>query len=556
MLSDQEIEKNAKQLADYKRNDALPDILERYAALIDDYRRLKSDYEEEREGRERYKQLARGQGKNPLVLVLVDGDGYIFEDDLIRDGADGGTRAAKRLSDAVEHSLRRKGIEKCDVIIRVYANLVGLSKALYKAGLCGAEKRSLAPFTAGFNRAYGLSDFVDAGELKENADFKLRAMLDLYAENSHCKHIYLAACHDVGYVSELTPYRGNRDKFTLLSTPSLHFHNEFHKLGMNIEELPGVFRTTPLDVAPPYRSGVPLVPNKSVAMATHSQPSSSLPNNDGQGQKICQFFQVGKCKYGKACKNYHPEPRPLSFHSNRASRSESDFGSNGGGGGGYAFEYQGQGQGQAPAANPPDPAPYTKNEFHLLPRNHEIPRGYVAVNQNQHRLDAYIPPPTNDAINRLKARSDRQKLCNSKHLIGKCDNENCGYDHSPITEDLRPALELLSRSMPCPKRGDCRNENCVYGHICQRTDCKHRGGKSFCRISPQMHAEALALGQLIPAVAKRPPTHPANPGPNHHQYRLSPSTDDEVYSYPANDVDSEGEEGAPIMSPIVDTGAL
>ena len=553
MLSDQEIEKNAKQLADYKRNDALPDILERYAALIDDYRRLKSDYEEEREGRERYKQLARGQGKNPIVLVLVDGDGYIFDDELVRDGADGGTRAAKRLSDAIEYSLRRKGIEKCDVIIRVYANLVGLSKALYKAGLCGAEKRSLAPFTAGFNRAYGLNDFIDAGELKENADFKLRAMLDLYAENSHCKHIYLAACHDVGYVSELTRYRGNRDKFTLLSTPSLQFHGEFHKLGMNIEELPGVFRTTPLDTAQGYKSGISVGPNKSATMVIHSQSSPSVPNNDSQGQKICPFFQVGKCKYGKSCKNYHPESRPLSFHSARASRSESDFGSNGGG---YAFERQGQGQGQGqgPSAGPSDQAPYIKNEFHLLPRNDQIPRGYVAVNQNQHRLDAYILPPSNDAVNRLKARSDRQKLCNSKHLIGKCDNENCAYDHSPITEDLRPALELLSRSMPCPKRGDCRNENCVYGHVCQRTDCKHRGGKSFCRISPPMHAEPLAFSEFVPAVAKRSP-HSSNLGSNSH-HRSSPSTDDDVYSYPANDVDSEGEQGAPIMSPIVDAGIL
>ena len=535
MLSDQEIERNAKQLADYKRTDALPDILERYAALIEDYKRLKSDYEEEREGRERYKQLARGQGKRPLVLVLVDGDGYVFNDDMVRDGTDGGLKAARQINDAVEKSLARKGIEKCDIVVRVYANLVGLSKALYKGGLCGAEKRSLAPFAAGFNRAYGLHDFIDAGELKENADFKLRAMLELYADNNHCKHIYLAACHDVGYISELTPYRGNREKFTLLSTPSLQFHPEFHKLGMNVEELPGVFRTTPLESITAYnRSGIPLGPSKS-AIAT---PLNSPTSNDG---KLCQFFQLGKCKYGKGCKNHHPEPRQVSFHSNRAS---SDFGSNGG----YGFEQQGIGARDNGVFSD---LSYTKNEFQLLPRNHQIPKGQVAVNQNQHRLDTYIPPPTNDAIARLKARSDRQKLCNSKHLIGACDNESCGYDHSPITDDLRPALELLSRSMPCPKRGDCRNENCVYGHICQRADCKYRGGKSFCRISPQMHNEPLAFDALVPAIPKKSP-HTANSGPNH---RRSPSTDDDVYSFPANDADSEGEQGAPIMSPVVDLGA-
>jgi hypothetical protein len=36
------------------------DLFEKYAQLVDSYRRLKSDYEEERESRERYKQLARG----------------------------------------------------------------------------------------------------------------------------------------------------------------------------------------------------------------------------------------------------------------------------------------------------------------------------------------------------------------------------------------------------------------------------------------------------------------------------------------------------------------
>ncbi|KAH7112668.1 hypothetical protein EDB81DRAFT_827043 [Dactylonectria macrodidyma] len=82
-------------------------------------------------------------------------------------------------------------------MVRVYANLVGLSKHLNKNGLCGAEKRSLSSFTAGFNRSYGLTDFVDAGELKENADHKMKAMLRLYAENTQCKHIYFAACHDV-----------------------------------------------------------------------------------------------------------------------------------------------------------------------------------------------------------------------------------------------------------------------------------------------------------------------------------------------------------------------
>ncbi|CAK3785811.1 hypothetical protein B0A50_05481 [Lecanosticta acicola] len=116
---------------------------------MDDYKRLLSDFEEAREAREKYKQLARGSEANPFALVLVDGDGYLFEDDLVRDGReDGGSRAASLLNDFVKASLRSLGLENCRVM------------------------------------------------------------------NSQCKHIYFAACHDVGYISELVPYRANRDRIT------------------------------------------------------------------------------------------------------------------------------------------------------------------------------------------------------------------------------------------------------------------------------------------------------------------------------------------------------
>ncbi|KAF6514161.1 hypothetical protein HZS61_006417 [Fusarium oxysporum f. sp. conglutinans] len=193
MLPDETIDRAADTLAKFRNNNALNDILDQYAVLIEDYKRLKSDYEEEREGRER---------------------------------------------------LRRKGLESCEVMVRMYANLTGLSKTLCKSGLSGAEKRSFSSFAAGFNHSYGLADFIDAGELKENADFKLKAILRLYAENAQCKHIYFAACHDVGYVSDLIPFRGNRERFTLIRTPSLLFHKEFDRLGMNVEELLFILRSS------------------------------------------------------------------------------------------------------------------------------------------------------------------------------------------------------------------------------------------------------------------------------------------------------------------------
>jgi hypothetical protein len=67
----------------------LQSLTTKYQGIIEDYRKLKSDYEEARESRERYKKQIRERGRisgttretsrngKSFVLVLVDGDGYI-----------------------------------------------------------------------------------------------------------------------------------------------------------------------------------------------------------------------------------------------------------------------------------------------------------------------------------------------------------------------------------------------------------------------------------------------------------------------------------------------
>ncbi|KAK4060475.1 uncharacterized protein Triagg1_10745 [Trichoderma aggressivum f. europaeum] len=305
---DDELERAAQQLANFRKDNALPEILDRYAALIESYKRLQSDYEEERDARERYKQIARGVERNSFVLVLIDGDGYVFNESLVSKGIDGGRTAAQLLHESINTSLQRKGIDHCQIMVRVWVNLAGLSKALSRAGLVGVEKRSLSPFIASFNRSYGLFDFIDAGEWKENADFKLRAMLNLYAENPQCKHIYFAACHDVGYISDLTTYIGNRERFTLINSSSVKFHKEYLKLGMEIEELPGVFLSMPLGetiVSNSSRLGpASTVAEKSTAVVAWAPPSQSS-NSMGNDRKLCSFYQIGKCKYGRSCVNLH-----------------------------------------------------------------------------------------------------------------------------------------------------------------------------------------------------------------------------------------------------------
>lgn len=390
--------------------------------------------------------------------------------------------------------------------IRVYANVVGLSKALSKAGLSGAEKRSLAPFIANFNRSYPFTDFIDAGEHKENADFKLRGLLRLYAENAQCKHVFFAACHDAGYVSELSPYRGQRDRFTLIATPGLYFHEEFNKLDLGIEELHGVFRPLGSAMDGPYpkppqaftsytniTKGIPSAPKAvpSGPKAISSGPTAAAaPSKQSETGKPCRFYKSGNCRYGGQCNNVHLDggsPAPQTAKLVRDSwRSETvvaqnDFG--------------------APASKLQQSLP-TNVDPKQLPLKAQIPDGHVAVNKNGHRLDAYIEPTSHDAELRLKSRSAEQRLCNSLHIWGVCNNPKCEYDHKPLEADLKPALELLARSVPCPRRGACRNARCTYGHVCQKTDCKYRGGRTYCKLNYTPHIDDYAVHQFVPAASK------------------------------------------------------
>jgi hypothetical protein len=97
----------------------------------------------------------------------------------LKNSSEGGIDAARELSDSVRelmHSTMGVQAEQCQIMVRVYANVLGLSKALARAGLVGHEARSLSPFTSSFTRAQALFDFVDAAEKKEGSDYKIRGI--------------------------------------------------------------------------------------------------------------------------------------------------------------------------------------------------------------------------------------------------------------------------------------------------------------------------------------------------------------------------------------------
>jgi hypothetical protein len=76
-------------------------------------------------------------------------------------------------------------------------------------------------FTAGFNRSYGQTGFVDAGELKENADFKLKAMLKLAKKPRQGDEVGVDATYDVVALKSLAAKTGFDSIISSVSLPWL-----------------------------------------------------------------------------------------------------------------------------------------------------------------------------------------------------------------------------------------------------------------------------------------------------------------------------------------------
>jgi hypothetical protein len=100
-----------------------------------------------------------------------------FNDELIREKEEGGMKAARMMNEAIERYIQRSVPEAktSRVVVRVYADLTNLSKLLAKSKVTGLEKRSLAPFSAGFTRAMSFYDFVDSLD-EEGTRFKVRGL--------------------------------------------------------------------------------------------------------------------------------------------------------------------------------------------------------------------------------------------------------------------------------------------------------------------------------------------------------------------------------------------
>ena len=112
-------------------------------------------------------------------MVLIDGDGMIFEDELMQRGEEGGKEAANRLYSKIKEYADGNFDTlptDCRIVARVYANIKGLSEACSRAGILDSPFM-LQEFARGFNGGRVLFDFVDVPHGKDRADAKITSLL-------------------------------------------------------------------------------------------------------------------------------------------------------------------------------------------------------------------------------------------------------------------------------------------------------------------------------------------------------------------------------------------
>jgi hypothetical protein len=170
------------------------------------------------------------QSRYPFILVLIDGDGYLFQENYLKDPKSGGGDAAHRLLSEVKDRVKAARLQSMSfdyqVVVNVYANKRGLTGALLDAGII-SHPNDLEDFFFKFTQTQTLFQFIDCGPGKERVDTKIRGIYRVqisihlclltttpetyhfFLQNSQCKLIFLALCHDNGYLAELERYRND-----------------------------------------------------------------------------------------------------------------------------------------------------------------------------------------------------------------------------------------------------------------------------------------------------------------------------------------------------------
>ncbi|KAK4160410.1 hypothetical protein QBC43DRAFT_325467 [Cladorrhinum sp. PSN259] len=402
---------------------------------------------------------------SPFAFVVIDGDGAVFQEELIVRGEEGGGQAAHQLHSQLKEFFQDhpyfSTLNLDTIIVHVILSVDGLSRALNKTGVLPVtDHAALTKFGRGFCRAQPLFSFTDVGFGKEQADHKVRKLFEVMEKNIQCKCLILGGCHDNGYATFLESFRRNSKVCLLETTPPAA---DFKKLDFKRINLPDIFRTEP----------VPSTRSNSNSM-TASNGTSAPP-----GFGFSSAFSAPSPITGLMSpppQTGAPPPALVTFTSPvAASPKLSTLGqnkSNDSSAGSYAsVGRQNSGQVTINIASEKKQKKAAAN------------RPFMQLNKDDQRVDIPLPKPDAKAVTAIEDRrkANGANFCNRFHLSNSCKNgADCQFYHGERLSGAELlALKHKTRNLVCNSGHYCRDISCNLGHHCSNPGACYFG--SACR---------------------------------------------------------------------------
>ncbi|PTB67548.1 hypothetical protein BBK36DRAFT_1167940 [Trichoderma citrinoviride] len=419
--------------------------------------------QEERTQERTLKEIEKVKKHNSYVMVLIDGDGLVFRETYIKQGLEGGKKAAYALRSAVAE-IFGEDAEDLEIVAKVVANLSGLGKAMQRDG-CLDNPSLLKDFTLGFTQAKASFDYIDVGHGKERADSKIRARWHL--RNHNCRHILLGISHDSGYapfLDETLQSEATRQRISIIegvaTVPDLRATNvSIKRLGHELfredklldkissprQHSISSVSGQPVQAAQPAPAPQPVAKEASSPVAS---PAVSTASSKETRTPVVSYAGIASAS---------PPPK-ITLPLARKQTSGSDTSRNRG-------SQRSQQEGHYILIPPSQPQNWNPG-----PRGLDEP-----IRVNVQVLEA------------IKKRKE-DKLCNNHYLRGPCaKRDTCSFVHDhKITDDEMKAVAVLARQNPCSSGQYCEADDCIYGHHCpsiRNGVCQH----FHCRFSEEAH---------------------------------------------------------------------
>ncbi|PYH44007.1 CCCH zinc finger protein [Aspergillus saccharolyticus JOP 1030-1] len=262
-----------------KKNLLIEELLQRVAQLEDANEQQKLDHEREKlfnrdiqlSEMELMGQVSRFQllmNRQPYIIGLLDGSSFIFQDEYLKKGAQGGKLAAEKLHDELEGYVANQlpTVKDLNILIRMYINVRGLSETCIRGGIT-IDSSLLEGFIRGFNSCYASMDIVDTGAFA----------LNLY--NCHCHQILLGCADEDSFIQVLGDNLKDRElmgRVTLFEALPFEGNLDVIKSSFRTMRCTDVFRDSKIfPIWSPWKAAVATQPRTELTPSPMPEPKQS-----------------------------------------------------------------------------------------------------------------------------------------------------------------------------------------------------------------------------------------------------------------------------------------